>query len=336
MASQEIADILYRDFITKFGATEILVSDRGRNFIGKLIQNLCKIFQITTYHPAPIIQSNATCERMNKVIAQGIKHHIDQDQSNWQMLLPGIMLAYRTTPATESHQYSPHYLMFGRECRMPIDNVIIPNTGSKKVDDYLHQLIAQKDVAADIAREYIIRAQAKYKTQHDEKYQVGDHVWLHCSRVPVGLSPKFYEKWVGPCYICNVFPNFTYKLRRSSDNHPIKSLVHANRLKPHHGIEDKPVEPPPMFQQDNMECNAEKLDQQIRTFMHQVDLTYDLHDTQVPTQDNDNSQTQPQSQQFQYVVLSCKSYSNDEKRYKVRLEILKISKKSGRIYFLMK
>ena len=327
MEATEVADILYRDFITRFGAPEILVSDQGRNFIGKLIQNLCKIFQITkvqtsSYHP----QSNATCERMNKVIAHGIKHHIDETQSNWPMLLPGIMMAYRTTPATESHQYSPYYLLFGRECRMPLDIALMPRTGNKNVDSYLQEMIENKEVAAEIARENILKSQVKYKGQHDKKakvpkYQLGNQVWLYCNRTPIGLSPKFYKHWVGPYYICKVFPNYTYKLRRSSDNKPVKSLIHANRLKPHSGGEDRPADPPIMFQNDNLERNPEELQDNIRTFTHQQDFT--IQEDNIPNSSQGTQPSQTVQSEFKYVVervLACKKYQNGEVWYKVHLQ----------------
>lgn len=43
---------------------------------------------------------------------------------------------------------------------------------------------------------------------------VGSTVWLFCSHVPKGKSPKLLQKWVGPYSVIYQGPNHTFKLRR--------------------------------------------------------------------------------------------------------------------------
>ena len=64
MDSREIAGILYNEIFCRYGSPRILVSDRGQNFLSKLVSALCEIFDITrhktsSYHP----QTNSACER---------------------------------------------------------------------------------------------------------------------------------------------------------------------------------------------------------------------------------------------------------------------------------
>ena len=70
----EIASVLYNEIFTRFGAPHTIVSDRGRNFMSKLVKALCEMFVITchytsSYHP----QTNATVERLNSTLSPDIK-----------------------------------------------------------------------------------------------------------------------------------------------------------------------------------------------------------------------------------------------------------------------
>ena len=123
----EIADILYNEFITRYGATRSIVSDRGRNFMSKLVSALCELFEIkrfhtSSYHP----QTNGTVERAKSTLLQALRSYISKDQGNWPKLLPSIMMAFRSMPNTESTGYSPYEMVFGETMNLPIDTSLIP------------------------------------------------------------------------------------------------------------------------------------------------------------------------------------------------------------------
>ena len=263
MEATEIADIIYREIICRYDAPTSLLSDRGRNFMSKLIKELCKIFQITkvetsSYHP----QTNAACERMNSSILQTLRIYCDKNQTTWPKFLPSIMKGYRVSPATQSTQYSPHYLVFGREPKLPIDTALLPPAiPGKDAQAHLNEIISQHGLARAIAKENIAKAKMKYKTQHDKKaaepeFRIGQNVWLYCSATPVGLNPKLLKRWVGPYYITQVNDNYTYKLNRCEDHKPIKSMVHANRLKAYHDPVTRPQNIPV---DEEVELNPEEI-----------------------------------------------------------------------------
>ena len=95
--------------------------------MSNLVKALSEMFQITrhltsSYHP----QTNGSVERMNSVIIQALRAYTKNQQDDWINLLPGIMMAYRATPATQSTDFSPCFILFGREMRLPIDTSLIP------------------------------------------------------------------------------------------------------------------------------------------------------------------------------------------------------------------
>jgi transposase InsO family protein len=266
MEAAAVAKIFYDEFITRYGAPSILVTDRGQNFMSKLIKSLCDIFQITklatsSYHA----QTNSHVERFNSVICQTLRAYCDKDQDNWPDIIPSIMLAYRMSPATQGSTYSPYFLCFGREMRLPFDVAMIPNVpGPQNISAHLQKIIENHEISRIIATENILKSQQKYKLQYDKKsrtppFKVGDRCWLYCAKTPKSLKAKLVVRWIGPNYITQVLSNHTYKLRKCSDNKLIRNVVHANRLKQFYDPETRPTNPPDMFRNDRRELNPEEL-----------------------------------------------------------------------------
>lgn len=235
--AKQVASVLYNEIITRYGAPRILVSDRGKNFMSKLVSALCEMFDITrhktsSYHP----QSNAVCERLNSTLAQTLRMYCEKDQSNWPELLPSVMMSFRISPATESIALSPYHMVFGREMSLPVDTALVPkHTMSLDAKHHFEELIERLKMAKDIAVSNMKAAQEKFKNYHDQKakipeFALHDRVLLRVSKVPTGLSPKLFEKYEGPYYIVEIGPNFTYKLRRCSDHKLQPSLINATRL----------------------------------------------------------------------------------------------------------
>ena len=46
----EIASILYNEVFTRFGCPDTIVSDRGKDFMSKLVKALCEMLEITRHH----------------------------------------------------------------------------------------------------------------------------------------------------------------------------------------------------------------------------------------------------------------------------------------------
>ena len=252
--SKEIAKVLYSEIFARYGAPRVIVSDRGQNFLSKLVTSVCEIFQVTrhftsSYHP----QTNATCERMNSTIAQCLRAYVDKDQTNWPEILPGVMMALRMSPSTQSSDLSPFHLLFGKEMNLPFDISLIPKDGmNKDANSHVLDLMSHLKTVKEIATDNIKKAQEKQKHQYDKKskqptFRIGELVMLHSTRVPQGLSPKLHCPWDGPFYITSVGPNCTYKLRRCSTHKELKSHIHANRLKSYNNPNQRPsLNPPPV------------------------------------------------------------------------------------------
>ena len=270
--ASEVARVLYKEIITRYGAPRTLISDRGRNFVSNLVKALSEMFQITrhltsSYHP----QTNGSVERMNSVILQAIRCYAKGQQDDWDdLLLPGILMAYRATPATQSTDFSPYFMLYGREMCLPIDSSLVPKehlAQDQKI--FLGRILQNLERTRKIASENIKLAQERNKQRYDQTAKEPDffptqRVWLYCTKVPVGNAPKLHRQWVGPYYITMVNrQNHTYKIRNCANNKEVKSLVSAHRLKPYHDPLTRPTNPPPEHANDDAQLDPDELDQNI-------------------------------------------------------------------------
>ena len=320
----EVAAVLFREIISRYGSPRSLVSDRGRNFMSNLVKALAELFEIkrtytSAYHP----MTNGLVESKNSYILQALRAYCKGQQDDWPELLPGIMMAYRSTPATQSTDFSPFFLLYGREMRLPIDTVLQPKDHlNQDCKIHLGRILQNLEVCRKLAGENIKAAQDKYKYQHDKRsqlpsFQPAQRVWLYCTKVPPGKAPKLHRKWVGPYYITMIGPNHTFRLRNAQTNLEVKSLVNAARLKPYYDPNDRPTNPPDNLPDPDAELDPEEI---ILPDMQPQNQNQPNNDNPAQPGQSSNDPTQPghskQTKQKQQVPHKQGPQSNKSKQTK--------------------
>ena len=247
--AKTVAKLLYDEIICRHSCPRVLQSDRGANFLSRVVRETCRFMGISKstssgYHP----MTQGLVERFNRTLCQSLSFYTSEHQKDWDEFIPSVLFAYRVTPNTQGSLHSPFMLLYGRNPRLPIDtNLITPKQFTRSIDEHLAKTIVKLEAFHEIARHNISTAQQKYKEIYDRKskevtFQVGDWVWVWNPAVGLGKSTKLAFSYTGPFQIVGQISDVTFKVR-TGENQTLPKAIHANRLKPYFGQESRPQLP---------------------------------------------------------------------------------------------
>ena len=119
--AQTTAKTLWKEFLRHYGFPQKILTDQGTGFESDLFAELLSItntekLRTTSYHP----QTNGQCERFNSTLMNMLGTMSDSQKKDWKSHLLTMCHAYNSTQHAVTG-YSPHYLMFGRHPRIPLD-----------------------------------------------------------------------------------------------------------------------------------------------------------------------------------------------------------------------
>ena len=114
--AEKTAEALYRNIYTKFGIPEVVHSDQGATFVGKVLKELNNLLGIrhtitTTYRP----QSSTLISRIRTLQPR--------EKKKWHFHVDSLVMAYNTT-THESTNTTPFQAMYGRHAKIPIDLLV--------------------------------------------------------------------------------------------------------------------------------------------------------------------------------------------------------------------
>ena len=115
------AEALRSRYFGLFGAPAYLLSDKGKSFTAMVVEDLCTLYGVkklrtSSYHA----QTNGQVERMNQTLICLIGKLDEDKKACWSKHLPELLIAYNSTHSAVMG-YSPHFLLFGRRPRIPVD-----------------------------------------------------------------------------------------------------------------------------------------------------------------------------------------------------------------------
>ena len=235
--AETVAEVIVKEFVSRFGAPFQLHSDQGRNFEAELFQKMCELLGIektrtTALHP----QSDGMVERFNRTLENHLAIFVEQNQKDWDRWIPSLLTAYRS-PVHETTKQTPACLMFGRELNLPIDLLYgrpppVPELPSV-IEDYVSELQEKLEEIHQFARVRMRVASDRMKRRYDigtsrAVFDVRDAVWLYNPKRRKGVSPKLSCDWEGPYLVLKRINELLYRVRKSANAKPW--VVHRNRL----------------------------------------------------------------------------------------------------------
>lgn len=285
VASKEaVADFIYEEIVMRFGCPTEIITDRGANFTSGLVQEYVKRIgtnhKLTSaFHP----RTNSKVERYNGVIKQMLRKYVNGAIHKWDKFVNAALWASRIRVHSTTG-FSPFYLVYGREPKLPGD--VLQPYATQDIGDAQNladltqpgiQLLAKHRTEAEVR----LRAVGERDKQTwDSKikqvqFESGDLVML-THEGKFGLEPRFK----GPYIVKQSFPEYgTYQLETVTGE-TIKSLVHVDRLKSAKGTQPPtPWYDPTASRREVREANRQLDNNQppqsesIKTSMPSVDAT---------------------------------------------------------------
>ena len=189
-SNESVWDKFRTEYIPRHGCCRVLITDNGAEFRGKdweewLRGNRIEHRRTTPYHP----QANGKTERANRTIKTMLRKLINGERSNWEDKLGPALWAIRTTTSATTG-FSPFFLHYARQPRVPISDMLSPNSEYT----FANRLAMQSEIFREAAHA-TKDSRKSNKERLDKKanakeIKVGDHVILKANE-PLSLTAKW-------------------------------------------------------------------------------------------------------------------------------------------------
>ena len=176
-------------------------------------------------------------ERFNRTLLSMLSIVTEKHSADWEDQLPKLCFAYNSSVHSTTG-FTPFYLMFGRQARLPIDlmfgledslPVHSPSTYASQTSQSLveaYQLVRERLQTKHLKEEELYNRKV-----HGPPLQEGEKVWLFTPAVPRGDSRKLHRPWTGPYKVLKKLSEVNYRIQHLQNYK--KRVVHFDRLKPY-------------------------------------------------------------------------------------------------------
>jgi transposase InsO family protein len=235
-----VARALVTEIFSRLGCPRTISSDKGTNFMSELFQEVCKLLQVkrinsTSFNP----QMQGKVEKFHLGLNQSMSHYVNKYGNDWDEFVNYALMAHRSVPHSIT-RYSPFYLLYGREMRLPTEDDLSPeksvttNNGNHKdsVQHHLETLADRLNEAYQVVRENNREGRERQKDYYNRgtklvTFQPGDMVYLKEMNLRK-IGAKFKTRWKGPYEVIRRLSDLNYlvKLSRSKE-----TVVNVNKMK---------------------------------------------------------------------------------------------------------
>jgi len=92
----------------------------------EVFQEICKLLQVkriksTSFNP----QLQGKVEKFHLGLNQIMSHYVNKYGDDWDEFVNYALMAHRSVPHSNT-KYSPFYLLYGREIRLPVEDDLAP------------------------------------------------------------------------------------------------------------------------------------------------------------------------------------------------------------------
>ena len=265
IAAPALARLFLSTVVRHHGLPECIISDRDPRFTAHFWRAFwasmgSTLSMGTAYHP----ESDGQTENANKTLEIMLRSVVDFTQADWDEHLPAAELAFNNSK-NETTGFTPFYLVYGREARMPLDLALAPLT--KAADNpTAAEATARWRAALQRASDNTTQQQRRQKVYADRsrreaRFAVDDRVLLSTEHLKLigerKRARKLTERYIGPYRVKRVVNANAYELElpASLKIHPVINISHLKEYRDGaQAFPDRPVpltRPPPEALDDN-------------------------------------------------------------------------------------
>ncbi|SJL13290.1 uncharacterized protein ARMOST_16730 [Armillaria ostoyae] len=210
------AQILRDHVYAHHGMPQVVISDRGPQFVSAFMKELYRMLDITqnastAFHP----QTDGQTERVNQEVEKYLRIFINYHQDDWADWLPLAEFAHNNH-AHSAMGRSPFMILYGRNPRIIPDSPRTPNSKTPAASDFskaMQKIHKETETGLE-------EAAGRMKAQYDKhkrparEYRVGDKVWLDATNLHLPRpKKKLNDRRVGPFLVLKKTGASAYKLK---------------------------------------------------------------------------------------------------------------------------
>ncbi|MDI9312181.1 MAG: reverse transcriptase domain-containing protein [Limnohabitans sp.] len=231
-----VANFVLYKIILKHGSPQVLLSDRGTQFLSRVVKELCELFKIkkistSPYHP----QTNGQTERHNSTLKDMISMYVNDCHDDWDANLDFIQYAYNSSQH-DTTSFTPYFLNHGREVR-GLNDYIERDVVEDEMTEYVSNVKDRLETANDHVMRNIVNSQSRNenyvnKNRKENRYKEGDLVSIFRPIPQIGKSQKLLRNWKTNYKIVKVHKNgLSVEVKNNKTNDRL--TVNVNNLKPY-------------------------------------------------------------------------------------------------------
>ena len=179
--AQTVACAFLNEFVSRYRVPYVIHTDQGTNFASNLFKEIFKLrgiakIRTSPYHP----QWDGQVEWMNRTLVELLSLNVPNPPDNWDQDLGLTLMAYRS--AVQSFTgFTPYFLLYGKEMRLPIDIIYRPPSQDLSRTQFTQEIRLVLERAYDTARSKVQLSHERQKDYYDrrtrgERFKPGDSV----------------------------------------------------------------------------------------------------------------------------------------------------------------
>lgn len=233
--ADSVAKFILENIITRHGAPQIILSDRGRVFQSELVQELLRIMGVvstftTAYNPS----CNGLVERINNTYKNMLKNYVNTEQTDWSFYIPHITFAYNSS-VHETTKFTPFELVYGRTPVLPTEASLMQPISNIEAQEIRERALLVRTMAVD----NILKKQKIDKKYYDARhrpisFEVGDQVKVFVPIRKKGRSEKLLLRYFGPYYVEEKIGEVNYKIRKGKSKRAKTDIYHISKILPYY------------------------------------------------------------------------------------------------------